>query len=287
MKTYPDCIVCYLRQVLEALDLNRVDEAKKREVIFRAASKMKRMDFSKSPFENTGVPHGVVAKMLGVDDPYAVAKEEMNRKARNIVDKLHLPETGQSSKHFEFLLRASAIGNWLDYGPPVEKNLERVNELIKNNNVIASGYMDNFWKLEKILLGKKLRIGFLGDNAGEIFFDKALIAHLSRKHEVTYFVKEKPWINDAMLKDAEIAGIKDYAILDTVPISNWKLGLRSQKFLAKLRNFDVVIAKGQGNYETLAQEKLRCFYLLITKCKLVAAELGVEQGKIVLEATEV
>ncbi|MCX8173822.1 MAG: ARMT1-like domain-containing protein [Thermoplasmata archaeon] len=284
MKTYPDCIVCYLRQVLEALDLNDADEDTKREVVFRATRAMEKMDFTKSPFENTGIPHSIVARVLDIEDPYAGAKVEMNRKAEEIVKKIGFSGIVQASNPLDSLLRLSAVGNWLDYGPPVNKNLDRINELLNDRKVLSARYWQNLRKLEKIISMGKLKIGFLGDNAGEIFFDRFIIAWLSDLHEITYFVKERPWINDAMLSDARIAGVDDYATIDVVPIKNWKLELRSPAFLSKLKNFDLVIAKGQGNYETLGQEKLKVFYLLITKCRLVAADLETQQGKIVLES---
>ncbi|MEM3567737.1 MAG: ARMT1-like domain-containing protein [Thermoplasmata archaeon] len=284
MRTYPECVVCYLRQVLEALELNNANEQIKKEVIFKAGRAMEKMDFSKSPFENTGIPHSIVARMLGLEDPYARAKREMNRKAMAILKKLGLEKKEVKLSSIDFLLQLSAAGNWLDYGPPVEKNLEKISEMLGRKSSVYGRYRQNLKMLERNLAEEKLRIAFLGDNAGEIFFDRFLCAFLAAKHEVTYFVKEKPWINDAMIPDASAAGLEAYAHLDVVPIKNWKLRLRSPDFLGKLRRFDLVIAKGQGNYETLAGENLRCFYLFIAKCRLVAAECGGKQGEIVLEA---
>lgn len=287
MNTYPDCIVCYLRQVLEALDLNNVPAGEKKEVIFRAADAMRKMNFSLSPFENTGIPHSVVAKMLKIADPYERAKSVMNRRALKIVQKLEKELDMKSSKlSLERVLQLSAVGNLLDYGPPVNKGTDMINKFLYDRNILSEKFKQNVKKLEKILAMENLNIGFLGDNAGEIYFDRFIVEWLSDTHNVTYFVKEKPWINDATLKDAKLAGIDSYASLDTVPVRNWRLELRSKQFLRKLKKFDILIAKGQGNYETLSNENLRCFYLLIAKCKLVAAELGTKQGKIVLEWRE-
>lgn len=277
MHTYADCIVCYLRQVLEALELNGASEETKREVIFCAAKAMRKMDFSKSPFENTGIPHSVVAKMLGIEDPYLKAKKELNRKAKEILQRLDVRAKNP------FIL--SAVGNLLDYGPPVEKNLQRIVEMLEDERYLAKDFGSNFALLQRMLARKKQKIAFIGDNAGEIFFDAFLVAYLAEEHALTYFVKERPWINDALLNDAIEAGIDAYAQIDSVPIKNWKLGLRSKSFLSKLRKFDLIIAKGQGNYETLGEERLRCFFLLIAKCKLLAVQLKTETGKIVLAST--
>ncbi len=269
-----------MRQVLEALEMNVADESLKIKTLLGFADAMKSMDFRRSPFENTGILQAVLAKALGNADPYRNAKSEMNKKAIEIVGSI---ERELLTFTLESAIKMSAAGNLLDYGPSVKKDEITIYEKFKEP-IYGNGYEKFLDEIEK----ERLKIGFLADNAGEVFFDKPLVRLLAvRGHLITYFIKSHPWINDAMLEDAEIAGINNYAMLDFVPISNWELKLRGPEFLEKLRNFDVIIAKGQGNFETLGEiPNLNCFYLLIAKCKLVAKELGTETGRIVLKRAQ-
>jgi len=264
-----------MRQVLEIMEMLGVDEKKQRAILFKVCDSMKKIDFAKSPFENTGIPHGTLARSLRNPDPYAGVKADMNEKAKKILEGVEKNEKNTASLHALTLL--SAVGNIMDYGPDVRKDKNHIEYMLEHSRIAGNG----FRLFEQKLGMRRLKIAFLSDNAGEVFFDRPLVQTLAtRGHAVTYFVKEKPWINDAMRTDAIYAGIDKFAEIDFIPVRKWNLYLRAGNFLAKLKNYEMVIAKGQGNYETLG-DVLDAFYLLIAKCPLVACSLGVRLGDIV------
>ena len=120
---------------------------------------------------------------------------------------------------------------------------------------------------------------YLGDNAGEIVFDRVLIEELSSA-EVTVTVKDEPFINDAMMADAQAAGFDESIRILPVPI----YPQTTEEFELAWSAADLIIAKGQANYEAYSQASGPLFYLLVAKCDVVARELGVSIGDLVLKA---
>ena len=123
----------------------------------------------------------------------------------------------------------------------------------------------------------------LADNAGEIVFDRLLIEQLPIDR-VTVAVRGYPVINDATLDDAETAGLTD--IVDVISNGSDAPGTLlddcSEAFRSRFEEADLIIAKGQGNYETLAQSPRPIFFLLRVKCPVVARDLDYPVGSMVV-----
>ena len=126
---------------------------------------------------------------------------------------------------------------------------------------------------------------YLADNAGEIVFDKILIEQLGPE-KIKLAVKGGPVINDATIEDVEETGLTDLVRV----ISNGNdapgtiLGLCSEEFRHSFEEADLIIAKGQGNYESLSDFDKNIFFLLKAKCPVVANHLGCEVGSTVLHS---
>ena len=125
---------------------------------------------------------------------------------------------------------------------------------------------------------------FLGDNAGEIVFDKFFIRTIDHKN-LTYVVRGGPVINDATIEDAEYTGINrivnvisnGYDAPSTIPSES------SSEFQHYFNKADIIISKGQGNLEGLIPlNDERIFYLLMVKCDVMAEFLNVEKGSFVV-----
>jgi uncharacterized protein with ATP-grasp and redox domains len=130
------------------------------------------------------------------------------------------------------------------------------------------------------------RILFLADNAGEIVLDRLLIEALPY-HKVTVAVRGRPVLNDALHKDAILAGIS--ALVPVIDNGSDAPGTVladcSKAFLEHFHRADLIIAKGQGNYETLSQVAAPIFFLFTVKCPLVAAHIGSPTGTLVAKRT--
>jgi hypothetical protein len=127
------------------------------------------------------------------------------------------------------------------------------------------------------------RILYLTDNAGEIVFDRFLIEHLPRDR-VTVAVRGAPVINDATRVDAEAAGLTELVrVIDNgSDAPGTVLDDCSDTFRRQFAGADLIVAKGQGNYETLRESPQRIYFLLRVKCPIIARDLGCPLGRMVL-----
>ena len=149
---------------------------------------------------------------------------------------------------------------------------------------LAIDHIDQLYQLAK----KSKTILYLTDNAGEIVFDRLLVNTLKELGtEVTVAVKGSPVLNDAMLADANTAGLVD--ITEVITTGGGSVGVLplwcSQEFLNRFNTTDLIIAKGMGHHETLPEFILPAptAHLLRTKCKPVARSLGVPIGRNVVK----
>jgi uncharacterized protein with ATP-grasp and redox domains len=142
-------------------------------------------------------------------------------------------------------------------------------------------------------LDRSTTIAYLADNAGEIVLDKILMETILDNYEIDkilFAVKGSPIINDATIEDEEYVGIDKLPKIEVIKIENGKLdyGLRHihNQFFDILEAADIVISKGQGNYEAFS-EPGGGFFLLMAKCDVLASDLGVKVGDIILKNTNV
>lgn len=124
---------------------------------------------------------------------------------------------------------------------------------------------------------------YLTDNAGEIIFDRLLIEEMPTDR-ITLVVRGGPAINDATLEDAEVAGLSSLVkVVDNgSDVPGTILDSCSPFFRSRFEQCDLVIAKGQGNYETLGGEDLNIFFLFKAKCPVIARDVGSEVGQMVV-----
>jgi uncharacterized protein with ATP-grasp and redox domains len=131
----------------------------------------------------------------------------------------------------------------------------------------------------ELLLQRPQRILYVGDNAGEILFDRVLVEELLPRHEVTFVVRGGPVINDATMEDAETVGLT--GIVPVITTGTNRIGAPwghlSEECRRHYRRADLVISKGQGNYETLCSRNDHdIFFILRAKCHVIAQELKVD-----------
>ena len=102
-------------------------------------------------------------------------------------------------------------------------------------------------------------------------------------------MKANPIINDALLYDAEFAGIDKIAKIIKADSNQDRsspgiiLKYTSKEFKEKFDSSDMVISKGQGNYESLSEINRKIFFLLMVKCPLVAEDIGSDMASLIFK----
>jgi uncharacterized protein with ATP-grasp and redox domains len=276
MRMYLDCYPCFLRQGLEAARLLGADESRQKLVLDRVLDMLSQVELSSRPPQIADQVHRLVRLLLGDGDPYRTFKEATTREALALYPRLKRL-LSEAEDQLGTAVRLSIAGNVIDAGPgqsgEIRAAVERVLSL-----PLPSEEMD---ALRRALAGAP-EVLYLADNAGETVFDRLLIESL--RVPVVYAVKGGPVLNDATLQDARAAGLHRVAqLLSTGSDSPGTILERcSEEFLAAYRKAGLILAKGQANYETLSEEGPRLFFLVQAKCVVIAADLDVPVGSIVL-----
>ncbi len=279
MKVHYECAACFLRQTREALDLATDNESLKMDVTEKVV-KIVSENFHRGAVSNvigTEV-HRTIKEETGNNDPYHKEREISNNIALEF-----LPQVEKilgEEKTLKNYIKVSIAGNVLDFGA---LGLDMDMESLIVKTIEKDPTMDHSKELEEELKRSKTVL-YLADNIGEIVFDKILIERIKEYNvNVTVALKEKPILNDACIEDALKIGLDKVANLtstgtDSIGIIEEDV---SSEFMALFHEYDMVIAKGLGNYEGLGEMDLKdkpVFCLLNAKCQPVARDIGVELG---------
>ncbi|MEA1965012.1 MAG: ARMT1-like domain-containing protein [Candidatus Aerophobetes bacterium] len=278
MRTYLDCIPCFFRQGLTAARLFTKDEKKQKKILEEIAKEIPSISLDSTPPQIGKKIHTIIQKATGSLDPYKKIKEKYNKIALKLYPQLK-SEVEKAEDSLLTAIRVAIIGNVVDFGVPVRLNLEQEIKTILNQEFAIFDYA----KFKKALRETE-EILYLGDNSSEVPFDKILIEQLNKK--VTYAVRRKPVVNDATLEDALFFGMDKITkvISSGSDAPGNTLSLCSKKFFALYNSSKLIISKGQGNYESLSEEKRPIFFLLKAKCSIIARDLGCRKGDIVLKS---
>jgi len=280
MRIFLDCIACFVRQALDSARLATDDEQIHEKVVREVLSLAADLDMSQSPPAIGQKIHRLIRKLIGNNDPYHRIKEQFNNLALKLYPELE-ERVGESEDPFATAVRLAIAGNIIDFGVKTSLVESDVEETIKQS---LSGHLDDSEIQEfKEAVTKAEKILYLADNAGEIVFDRLLIEQLPCE-KVTVVVKGRPVINDATMEDAEFAGLtKIVEVIDNgSDAPGTILKSCSQAFRNRFEDADLIIAKGQGNYETLSDVDKNIFFILKVKCPVIARDLGCEVGEMIL-----
>jgi len=277
MKADLECLPCFLKQALEAARMATDDGARQREVLDEVAKVVPQVPLDRTPSEASRIVHRRVREVTGLDDPYKGVKEKYNKIALSLYPELK-EKVKTSSDPLLTAIKVAIAGNIIDFGIGLDFDIDRDLDRVLGAEFAIFDYGEF-----KEALTRAKKVLYLADNAGEVVFDRVLIECLDK--EVIYAVKESPIINDALTDDAKFCGIDKVVqiISSGVDAPGTVLGLCSQEFLKYYNDADLIISKGQGNFEVLSDEPKPIFFLLIVKCSVVARYLGVKVRDIVLK----
>ena len=280
MKTYPDCIPCFLRQSLEAARLVSDDPAFHEKILRRALIIASKMDYSSPPPAMGRDIHRLIRSLSGVEDPYHQAKVRSNEYILGLLPKLR-KQVAESEDPFQTALRFAVAGNVIDFGVKIDLSESDIENAL--HQCLEAELDEEVINLFREALKNATSILYAGDNAGEIVFDRLFIETIQEVlgvSEITFAVRGVPILNDATLEDARQAGLHEVAEV----ISNGSdapgnlLPDCSPQFHERLQRADLIISKGQGNYETLSELPQETYFLLKAKCAVIAREVGVREG---------
>lgn len=289
MVTTQDCIPCFLRQIDEIARLVTADPDIQQEIIEESKLLLDRIDAQAPPPQMAQDIYRVIERKLGRQDPYREIKKRSNEMALSLYPRLK-SKVDNSCDRLLTALEIAISGNIIDYGAKNSLDIQQeIDKLFSHEFTLADKAVFDYQDF-CLDLSRSQRILYLADNAGEVVFDKILIEELNKTARVTYVVREKPIINDALLEDALACGIDSVAqiISSGSDAPGTILDQCHPDFVRLFHGASMVISKGQGNYETLSQlDQPLIYFLLKAKCPVVARHACVSVGNIVLKKNRI
>ncbi|MFO7832385.1 MAG: ARMT1-like domain-containing protein [Desulfuromonadaceae bacterium] len=275
-----ECLPCFVKQTLSVLNMVNADNSTREHIMRDVLAKLSTINFNQSPPEQAQKIHALIRDLCANADPYAAQKQADMELALELYDLVE-PEVINALNPFYAALQMSIAGNNLDHGVYHDLSYAEARAFLEQGlHTEIMGDLEQF----RTRIERAETILFLGDNAGEIVFDRFLLRQMQQQ-DVTYAVRGSAIINDALLPDAQQAGI-DTLVSTLISNGDNSPGTVLHRCSSEFRRIfdaaDLIIAKGQGNYETLSEHPGNIFFLLKAKCPVVARHIGCNLGSALL-----
>jgi uncharacterized protein with ATP-grasp and redox domains len=275
------CIDCTMKKadsVINQFEKDKDRRMKLREKVFEIISKSPESDTS--PYLNARVMR-MLNRELYLGDIYYETKKEYNKLLLSMEGEI-LNNIHNSQDKLLAALKYAMAGNFIDFAVMEKVDIDELKDLIKKatEQVIDSKEYENFRKD----IGNAEKIVYIADNAGEIVFDKIFIKVIKEIYpdiNIAVIVRGKPIHNDATIIDAEEVGLSDIieVIENGTDIPGTQLDEINAKAKGAIENSDLIIAKGQGNFETMVGCGKNIYYLFLCKCDLFIKKFNIERFK--------
>ena len=276
LSTY--CTGCLLRKQLNALDKNSAPEARKQEFL----REMLRLFAQASPQDNAPAmlyrTEALHRELLGPLPGFEEEKKLYN--AVMLAQEAHMQSRIDTAEDpLKAALQLALTGNYIDFGAAGNVEKETLQKLLDDafTQVIDGTEYAEFCR--DAAAAKSMV--FLTDNCGEIVADKLLIRQLQKRWpllKITVIVRGGAAVNDATAEDAAAVGMNTVApvISSGIGMAGTDIRLVSEEARALLKNADLILAKGQGNFETMNEGDLPVYFAFLCKCPWFTRRFGLE-----------
>ncbi|MHA1994898.1 MAG: damage-control phosphatase ARMT1 family protein [Candidatus Hodarchaeales archaeon] len=275
MQIHLDCIPCIQKQVLQTARLATADKDIQKLILQETLQTILASEWNTRTILLAYETQAIVSRLTGNEDPYFNLKEKYNKFVLTLYPELQkMVQT--SNNPLLTACKLAIAGNIIDFGALKPFNVkDEITKILKSDLTVDHSHL-----LRKRLTKAKSLI-YLADNSGEIVFDKLLIETILQEfnlQRIIFVVKKDPILNDVMKLDAETVGITPIPQIELYEVGRDR---RDPSFIKFLEEADIVISKGQANFEDL-HDRNYIFFLLILKCEVIAKEVGLPEGSTLL-----
>ena len=272
-----ECINCVLGSVFENMS-KQMPAAKHQQLAADMLKIASHHDWQDSPPDLARKLYTFLRESGGAADSFAEAKKQSTRLALELLPQLQ-NIIAQADYPFAAVVKAVISGNIIDCGINRDIDLDSAIPKIKNvfdmflDEKLIRSFEERFFQAKTLF--------YMLDNCGEAVFDRLLIERFPGK--VILGVRGDYILNDITPHELEASGLGGYDFFDTGDSTPGVILQRSRKeFVDAMRSCDLVIAKGQGNYETLDSYDRPIVHLLKLKCPVVSRALTMPQNSMAL-----
>ncbi|MBN2189441.1 MAG: DUF89 family protein [Chitinispirillaceae bacterium] len=282
MKTFYECLPCFVNQALATLKRAGASDRQVQVAMRAVFNELSAIDFNATPPATGTRIYRIIRNITKNADPFSDDKIRYNDFALSLLPEM---KRAAASAPDPFLagIKLAIAANIIDFGKNGSLTEREVRECM-GRALAAPVDEASAFRLGKAVAGAD-SVLYLCDNAGEIVFDRLLIEKM-RPEKITCAVRGAPAINDATMEDARHTGLTEMVrvIANGSDAPGTILPDCSEEFKSAFADADLVIAKGQGNFETLSDIKnKRIFFLLQIKCPVIARDSGFPVGSFVIK----
>ncbi len=283
MKISRECIHCLARQAVEIAEEATADINMQEVIIKSSLKELAEMNFDETAPEIAYKMHQHAKQITGITDPYATLKVRYNDIATALYERIKEEKWLENAEDpFDMACRLAIAGNIIDFSVGLELEPKDILQSVEDS-IKCEIFGTGSTALHEAITKAK-HIMYIADNAGEIIFDKFLLENMPLD-KITFVVKGGPIVNDATMTDAISTGVVDLVtVIDNGHSAQGTIMKDcSEAFRVAFEKSDLVISKGQANFETLSDIKDKMiFYLLRAKCRSVAGAIGCKRMDYVL-----
>lgn len=275
MRTYPDCIKCFHKNFNCLTQRFGKNESDRQEIWKKITAEMEKFDTNLPPPAFARYAYRIIADLSGDMDAYRKEKVESTIAAKQLLETFIREDPSFDLNDFETLVRLAIAGNIIDFGVNTDLTLDRAREIIRESlrKPICRENLEKFRECTE----KAENILYILDNCGEAVFDRLLLERFGDR--TTLCVRGFPVLNDVTRNELEMSGLCGVTkrIIDTGDYTpGITMELSSAEFRQAYEEADLIIAKGQGNFETLSDRNRPIVFLFMAKCPTVCAHIGAE-----------
>lgn len=279
MKVQFDCYKCILNQIVEMAKQSSANDSERREILKKFIALVVEHADNSTPPEMASFFYDIYCRKTGIDDPYARIKQLSTDLAVQLYKEME-ELVKSAADPFAMAVKIAIGGNIIDFGSHPDYNLADAAGAIRE----TAGLPVDEEMLEKLKerSGNAREVFYIMDNCGEAVLDRLLIDQIGAE-KVTIGVRGKPILNDVTRSELAASGLDDLPVLDTGDRApGVSLVNTAPEFLEKIRRSDLVIAKGQGNFESLGDTDTGkdIFFLFRVKCPVIREQTGAKAGSL-------
>lgn len=272
------CVSCMLNSRIHQYPQDAPEE-KKVEYMTRVLKELGEMKDAHGPVLATRNIVKLQAELFGKKQDYSELKSKFNQFVMEKVPFLK-NEIEKAEDSFRRAIQYGIVGNYIDFAVMEHVDENQLEKLF----VEASEYVldEAVYQSMKQDVCNAESIVYLLDNCGEVVIDKLIIEVIQKLNplaKITAIVRGEEAMNDATIEDAEEVGLCE--LVNVIGNGSDILGT-CLKYISKeartvIDEADVVLSKGQGNFETLLGYDKNIYYIFLCKCEMIAEMFGVEK----------
>ena len=270
------CVSCMLNSRINQFPPDASEE-KKVEYMTRVLKELGEMKDAHGPVLATRNIVNLQAELFGKKQDYSELKSKFNQ---FVMEKLPFlkSEIEKAEDSFRRAIQYGIVGNYIDFAVMEHVDENQLQQLF----VAASKYVldEKVYQAMKQDVCNAKNIVYLLDNCGEVVIDKLVIEVIQRLNpqaKITAIVRGEEAMNDATIEDAEEVGLCE--LVDVIGNGSDILGTClkyiSEEARTVIEEADVILSKGQGNFETLQGYDKNIYYIFLCKCEMISEMFGV------------